>query len=94
MNTPPPPTQEDIYVTQEERDRWKTWGWQYSELAGCYFWARWEAQDEDGNNIPLPQNNWGSEEWRKEAERIVRFWMDTGIDGMLIDAPLCYPIAF
>ncbi len=90
-DTPPPPTQEDIYVTQEERDRTKTWGWQYSELAGCYFWARWRAKDKDGNNIPLPQNNWGSKEWRKEAEQIVRFWMDTGIDGMLIDAPLCYP---
>jgi len=90
-DTPPPPTQEDIYVTREKRDRTKTWGWQYSELAGSYFWARWKAQDKDGNDIPLPQNNWGTKEWREEAARIVRFWMDTGIDGMRIDAPLCYP---
>jgi hypothetical protein len=91
-NTPPPPTQEDIYVSQEDRDRSReSWGWQYSETAGSYFWARWRAKDKNGKIIPLPQINWGSKEWRHEAERIVRFWMDTGIDGMLIDAPLCYP---
>jgi glycosidase len=91
-DAPPPPTQEDIYVTQADRDREKdSWGWKYSETAGSYFWTRWKAHDKDGKTIPLPQLNWGSKEWREEAERIVRFWMDTGIDGMLIDAPLCYP---
>jgi len=91
-DTPPPPTQEDIYVTQADRDKSKeSWGWKYSELARSYFWARWRAKDKDEKTIPLPQNNWGSKGWREEAERIVRFWMDTGIDGMLIDAPLCYP---
>ena len=90
-DAPTPYTQEDVYVTEEERAAVKTWGWQYSELAGAFFWARWEAHDADGNAIPLPQNNWASKEWRRESERIVRFWMDTGIDGMLIDAPLCYP---
>jgi glycosidase len=91
-DTPPPPTQEDIYVTQADREGSKeSWGWKYSEPAGAYFWARWRAKDKDGKTIPLPQMSWGSPEWREEAERIVRFWMDTGIDGMLIDAPLCYP---
>jgi hypothetical protein len=94
-DTTPPPTQEDIYVTQADRDRSKeSWGWKFSELAGSFFWARWRANDQGynlGKVIPLPQLNWGSKDWREEAERIVRFWMDTGLDGMLIDAPLCYP---
>jgi hypothetical protein len=30
--------------------------------------------------------NWGTDEFQEEAEKIVRFWMDTGIDGMMIDA--------
>ena len=90
-DAPSPVAQEDIGTTEERRNKTKYWGWQYSNLAGSYFWARWRARDNDGNDIPLPQNNWGSKEWRKEAEQIVRFWMDTGIDGMLIDAPLCYP---
>ena len=90
-NAPIPVTPEDVYVTDAEREATDTWGWQYSDLAESYFWARWEAHDPDGNAIPLPQNNWASKEWREEAELIVRFWMDTGVDGMLIDAPLCYP---
>lgn len=68
----------------------KTWGWQYSEAAGCYYWARWQAKDARGNWVGLPQTDWGSEEWPQEAERIIRFWMETGIDGMLVDAPCCY----
>lgn len=34
----------------------------------------------------LPQYNWGAPEVQDYAERIIRFWMDTGIDGMIIDA--------
>ncbi|HZK93062.1 MAG TPA: alpha-amylase family glycosyl hydrolase [Prolixibacteraceae bacterium] len=89
---PRPPTQEDIYVNQEQRDKAKDyWGWHWSELAGSYFWSRWKANDSAGNTIPLPQLNWSSAEWRQEAKKIVKFWMNIGLDGMLIDAPLCYP---
>jgi hypothetical protein len=87
-----PPTQEDIYNLGEERVRNKdSWGWFYSDTAGCYYWARWRAFDADKKPIPLPQTNWASPAWRAEVDRILRHWMDTGIDGMLIDAPLCYP---
>jgi len=79
-------------VTPQERERDKTfWGWHYSEAAGAYYWSRWQAEGTNKSVIPLPQMNWGDPGWREEAERVVRFWMDTGIDGMLIDAPLCYP---
>jgi len=67
-----------------------TWGWQYSELASRYYWARWKARGEDGREVGLPQTDWTSEAWAQEAEHIVRFWMGMGIDGMLIDAPLFY----
>ena len=91
-DAPWPPTQDDTYYSQAAKDREKDyWGWKYSELAGSYFWARWKATAPDRSAIPLPQMNWGAIEWRNEAERIVRYWMDTGIDGMLIDAPTCYP---
>jgi hypothetical protein len=91
-DTAHPPTQEDSYISQEEREKSKdTWGWFYADAAGCYYWARWFAHGPDNKKIPLPQINWASAGWRTEAGRIVRFWMDTGIDGMLIDAPLCYP---
>jgi glycosidase len=60
--------------------------WQYSERAGKYYWTKWAGVDSRGNKVRLPQYNWGSMEFQEEAEKIVRFWMDTGIDGMIIDA--------
>jgi len=92
----PPPTRPDDrlfaagVVPPGTPDAPKTWGWQQSTAAGCYYWARWQAKDAQGNWVGLPQLDWGSEEWPREAERIVRCWMDTGIDGMIIDAPNCY----
>ena len=47
---------------------------------------RWDGVDLAGKAVRLPQYNWGSEEFQQECEKIVRFWMDTGIDGMMIDA--------
>lgn len=93
----PPPAEDSVFrVTQKtagDSDRiedYPTWGWQYSELAGRYYWARWQAKDQDGNWVGLPQTDWSHDEWPREAERIIRFWMDTGLDGMVIDAPLFY----
>lgn len=60
--------------------------WAYSERAQRYYWTKWGGYDSKGNRVPLPQYNWASEEWRQEVEKIVRFWMDTGIDGMVVDA--------
>jgi hypothetical protein len=42
--------------------------------------------DLSGRPARLPQYNWFAEEMQQEAEKIVRFWMNTGIDGMMIDA--------
>ncbi len=94
-DAPPPGPEDSIFAIDniypgDGPEKAKTWGWQYSELAGCYYWARWQAKQEDGTYVGLPQTNWFSEEWAKEAERIVRFWMDTGLDGMSNDAPNFY----
>jgi hypothetical protein len=94
-DAPPPARPEDVYFTDMippigDPDTPKTWGWQYSDLAGCYYWSRWEGKDKDGNLVGLPQMDWASPEWPQEAERIIRCWMETGLDGMLVDAPGCY----
>jgi Alpha amylase, catalytic domain/Maltogenic Amylase, C-terminal domain len=95
---PPGPGDSVFYVDRlvpggNTRERLKTWGWQPSERAGCYYWARWQGKEHgtSGQYVGLPATSWYLDEWPREAERIVRFWMDTGIDGMLIDAPLFYP---
>lgn len=87
---PIPPENPYFNWPRTEADTQRTWGWQYSELAGRYFWARWQTKDENGNWVGLPQHNWGDDGWAKEAEKIVRFWMNTGLDGLIIDAPIYY----
>lgn len=63
-------------------------GWWWSALAGgCYF-AYWG--DPDNPSYRLPSHNWSSVEWRNEASKIVRFWMDKGLDGLGLDAPRTY----
>jgi glycosidase len=64
----------------------KTEHWVYNQRARHYYWTRWPGKDADGNKVDLPQYNWGSHEWQEEAEKIIRFWMDTGVDGMVLDA--------
>jgi glycosidase len=54
--------------------------------AGKYFWTKWLGPDLSGKVVRLPQYNWRSVEFQQYAERVVRFWMDTGLDGMIIDA--------
>ena len=61
--------------------------WVFSERAGKYYWVRWRGFGED---VALPQYNFASNEWQAECQKVLRFWLDTGIDGMLIDAPFCY----
>jgi hypothetical protein len=60
--------------------------WQHSERAAKYYWTKWAGVDLAGNKVRLPQYNWSSNEFQEEVEKIVRFWMETGIDGMMIDA--------
>ena len=57
--------------------------WQFSERAGKYHWVRWRGKTGDKD---LPQFNYGEESWQEECRRVVRFWMDTGIDGIMVDA--------
>lgn len=67
-------------------DASKTEFWQWDERCQHFYWTRWRGKDKDGNLIHLPQYNWIDNEWPSEAEKVVHFWMDTGLDGMVIDA--------
>jgi hypothetical protein len=89
-DAPPPATGNTYFLV---RPTWlsgyqplKTEHWAYSERARHYYWTRWPGKDAQGKTIDLPQYNWLSSEWQEEAANIVRFWMNTGIDGMVVDA--------
>jgi glycosidase len=67
------------------------WGrWVYCKRAGKYYWTKWPGVDLSKNRIHLPQYDWSDPDWQEEAEKVIRFWMDTGLDGMIIDAPPWY----
>jgi glycosidase len=63
----------------------------YSERAGKHYWTKWAnedwASDDPGRKVfRLPQFNWSSESFQQEVENVIRFWMETGIDGWVLDA--------
>jgi glycosidase len=65
--------------------------WQWSSRAQAYYWTRWPGKNADGATTHLPQYNWRDDAWPDEAARVVRFWMKTGLDGMILDAVNWYP---
>ena len=91
-DAPPPAPDNDKYFMVRPHhlpgkyDPVKSEFWEYNERAGKYFWTKWLGPNLSGKVVRLPQYNWRSEEFQQYAERVIRFWMDTGIDGMIIDA--------
>lgn len=65
--------------------------WQWSDRAHAYYWTRWPGKDATGATIHLPQYNWHGDAWPEEAAGVIRFWMKTGLDGMILDAVNWYP---
>jgi len=78
-DAPPPPS--NAYFNPPGRGFWE-----YSARAGKYFWTRWAGADAADIDARFPQYDWASPEFQQEAEQIVRFWMNTGIDGIMMDA--------
>lgn len=78
-DAPPPPT--NAFFNPPGRGFWE-----YSARAGKYFWTRWGGVDDNDADVRFPQYDWGRPEFQQEAEKIVRFWMNTGIDGIMMDA--------
>ncbi len=60
--------------------------WQWSDRAQQYYWTRWPGKGANGQTVRLPQYNWAGEAWPAEADKVVKFWMSTGLDGMILDA--------
>lgn len=89
-STAPPPARGNSYFlirpNRAGYDPTKNEFWQWSDRAQSYYWTRWPGKDVHGLTVHLPQYNWASPEWPAEAQKVVRFWMSTGLDGMILDA--------
>ncbi|WP_161606068.1 discoidin domain-containing protein [Microlunatus speluncae] len=72
-----PITRNFVFSKEEQGDRW------YRDPGtGVWYYAFWGER--------LPSFNWETAEWRNEAAKILRFWMDRGADGVGLDAPVVY----
>ncbi|HEX4020383.1 MAG TPA: alpha-amylase family glycosyl hydrolase [Acidobacteriaceae bacterium] len=89
QNAPPPAMSNSYFLIRPKQSGYnptKNEFWQWSDRAQQYYWTRWPGKDAKGQLTHLPQYNWAESEWPGEAEKVVRFWMDTGLDGMILDA--------
>jgi hypothetical protein len=89
VDAPPPASSNSYFFVRPALpgyDPAKNELWQWSDRAHAYYWTRWPGKDANGNTIHLPQYNWTARAWPDEAARTVRFWMNTGLDGMVLDA--------
>jgi glycosidase len=80
----PPMIPDDYYLGGSKYEKWA-----YSPIAQKYYWSKWDGVDKNGKACALPQFKW-SPEWQAEIKNIIHFWMNTGIDGMLLDAVSWY----
>ena len=80
--TAKPPMIPDTYYLGGSK-KWEKWV--YSPIAKKYYWSKWQGFDKDGKPCSLPQYDW-SPEWQQEVKNLVHYWMNTGIDGMVVDA--------
>ncbi len=89
QDAPPPAASNSYFLVRPKQagyDPTKNEFWQWSERAQRYYWTRWPGKDANGQTTHLPQYNWAGPEWPAEAQKVVRFWMNTGLDGMILDA--------
>ncbi|HTY85566.1 MAG TPA: alpha-amylase family glycosyl hydrolase [Silvibacterium sp.] len=86
----PPPVRGNSYFllrpNQPNYDAARNEFWQWDDRCQHAYWTKWPGKDAHGNPTHLPQYNWAGNDWPDEADKVVRFWMDTGLDGMIIDA--------
>lgn len=78
----------DYYVWSETKDKYadariifldtEESNWTYDEEAGMYFWHRFYSTQ--------PDLNYDNPEVREEMLKVMKFWLDLGIDGFRADA--------
>jgi maltose alpha-D-glucosyltransferase/alpha-amylase len=56
----------------------ETSNWAWDDVAQAYYWHRFYSQQ--------PDLNFANPEVRREATRILDFWLDMGVDGLRLDA--------
>ncbi|MFC3885071.1 alpha-glucosidase [Bacillus songklensis] len=71
----------DYYIWRKEKNNWRSYftpsTWEYDELTGEYYFHSFAVEQ--------PDLNWKNPKVREEIYRMMRFWLDKGIDGFRMD---------
>jgi len=72
----------DWYIWRDKPNNWRSYftpsAWEYDEKTGQYYFHSFAVEQ--------PDLNWENEEVREEIYKMMRFWLDKGIDGFRLDA--------
>ena len=87
-NAPPGSSQRDFYVWSDTDQKYRDAriiftdteksNWTWDPVAKSYFWHRFFSHQ--------PDLNYDSPEVLQEVLRVMRFWLDLGVDGLRLDA--------
>jgi maltose alpha-D-glucosyltransferase / alpha-amylase len=88
VKAPPGSRERDFYVWSDTADKWdevriifedyETSNWEWHPEAGQYYWHRFFRHQ--------PDLNFDSPDVRRAVKEALDFWMETGVDGMRLDA--------
>ena len=72
----------DWYIWRDKPNNWRSYftpsAWEYDEKTGQYYFHSFAVEQ--------PDLNWENKEVREEIYKMMRFWLDKGIDGFRLDA--------
>jgi len=72
----------DWYIWRDKPNNWRSYfnpsAWEYDAATDQYYFHSFA--------IEQPDLNWGNPEMREEIYKMMRFWLDKGIDGFRLDA--------
>lgn len=78
---------ENIAIREGNQHFRQQGGWHWSPEAQSEYWYHWYSEY---HGLWEPQYNWASPEFRDYARRVLIHWLDTGIDGVIVDAANWY----
>ena len=71
----------DYYIWKEKPNNWESFfsgsAWEWDEISGEYYYHKFSKEQVD--------LNWSNPKVREEANKIMEFWLDKGIDGFRLD---------
>ncbi|HCT70310.1 MAG TPA: glucohydrolase, partial [Bacteroidales bacterium] len=71
----------DYYIWRDEPNNWESFfggkAWEYDSVTLQYYYHKFDVR--------MADLNWGNPAVAEEISRVLRFWLDLGVDGFRMD---------